>query len=93
MANPLAPVTLTADTVATFTLDGDYDAVEVLNGDAADEVFFTTNGVEPTVDGAGCFYLPAAIGGLAVQGFTPGTGTTVVKCISPGTPKVAVRGL
>ena len=44
MANPLAPVTLTADTVSTFTLDGDYDTVEVLNGDGAAEVFFTVDG-------------------------------------------------
>jgi hypothetical protein len=91
MANPLAPVTLTADTVATFTLDADYDTVEVLNGDGAAEVFFRVDGEDPTVDGASCYYLPAAIGSLAVE-VTSGT-TTVVKAISEGTPKVAVRGI
>jgi hypothetical protein len=91
MANPLAPVTLTADTVATFTLDGDYDTVEVLNGDGAAEVFFRVDGGDPEVDGAGCYYLPAAIGSLAVE-VTSGA-TTVVKAISSGTPKVAVRGI
>jgi hypothetical protein len=93
MANPLAPVTLTADTVATFTLDGDYDTVEVLNGDGAAEVFFTVDGVAaPTVDGAGCYYLPSAIGSLAVKALRR-DGATVIKCISTGTPKVAVRGI
>ena len=92
MANPLAPVTLTADTVSTFTLDGDYDTVEVLNGDGAAEVFFTVDGADPTVDGAGCYYLPAAIGALAVENRASGA-APVVKVISSGTPKVAVRGI
>jgi hypothetical protein len=91
MANPLAPVTLTANVVSTFTLDGDYDTVEVLNGDGAAEVFFRVDGVNPTVDGASCYYLPAAIGSLAVE-VTSGDDTTV-KAISSGTPKVAVRGI
>lgn len=92
MANPLAPVTLTADTVETFTLDRDYRQVEVLNGDGSAEVFFTVDGADPEVDGAGCYYLPSAIGALAVSSHgTPQT--TVVKAISSGTPKVAVRGI
>jgi hypothetical protein len=91
MANPLAPVTLTADTVATFTLDADYDTVEVLNGDGAAEVFFRADGEDPEVDGAGCQYLPAAIGSQALS--ITGGGVTVVKAISSGTPKVAVRGI
>jgi hypothetical protein len=92
MANPLAPVTLTADTVTTFTLDGDYDTVEVLNGDGAAEVFFRVDGVNPTVDGASCYYLPAAIGSLAVTNRVSGA-ALVVKVISSGTPKVAARGI
>jgi hypothetical protein len=93
MANPLAPVTLTADTVATFTLDADYRVVEVLNGDGAAEVFFTVDlDLDPTVDGADCYYLPAAIGALGVPARVR-AGATVVKCISSGTPKVAVRGI
>lgn len=91
MANPLAPVTLTAATVTTFTLDADYSAVEVLNADGAAEVFFTTDGTAPVVDGAGCYYLPAAIGALEVTSSI--NGPAVVKAISSGTPKVAVRGL
>jgi hypothetical protein len=92
MANPLAPVTLTADTVTTFTLDGDYNSVEILNGDGAAEVFVRLDGINPTVDGAGCNYLPAAIGALALD-LPFGDTTDVVKVISSGTPKVAVRGI
>lgn len=91
MANPLAPVTLTADTVEEFTLDADYNSVEVLNGDGAAEVFFRVDGEDPEVDAAGCYYLPAAIGSLAVE-VTSGD-VTVVKAISSGTPKVSVRGI
>lgn len=90
MANPLAPVALTENTVETFTLDGDYGTIEVLNGDGAAEVFFTVDGTVPAVDGAGCYYLPAAIGGLAVR---VSGAADAVKAISSGTPKVSVRGI
>jgi hypothetical protein len=64
----------------------------VLNATGSDEVFFRVDGVNPTVDGAGCYYLPQAIGSLGVD-LPFGDSTDVVKVISSGTPKVAVRGL
>ena len=91
MSNPLAPVVLTANTVATFNLDADYDRVEVLNADGADEVFFRTDKVNPAVNGAGSHYIPAAVGSLVVS--APGAGATQVRVVSAGTPKVSVRGL
>lgn len=83
-------VTLTADTVATVTLDRQYNAVEVVNVDGAAAVYFTVDGSAPAVEGAGTVVLPAAIGGVEVR--PASDNPTVVKLISAGTPKVAVRG-
>lgn len=85
-----AHVTLVANTVTTVTLDSDYATVEVLNVDGAASVYFTTNGATPTVEGAGCNVLPAAIGALDLN--TGTRGTVTVKLISTGTPKISVRG-
>lgn len=85
-------ITLTASTVATVTLDADYDNLEVVNVDGTAAVYFLVNpGVtNPTVAGAGTIVLPAAIGAIELQ--PTGGAATVVKLISAGTPKVAVRG-
>lgn len=93
MANPLAQVTLVADTVSTQTLDGDYNRVEVLSVDGASAVYFTIGGATPTVGGASCFVLPAAIGALEVDLTTDASSAAVIKLISSGTPKVSVRGV
>ena len=86
-------ITLTANTVSTVTLDGDYNNVEVLNVSGAAAVYFTVNGATPTVKGNGTVVLPAAIGALALPLFDNGTsGATTVRLISTGTPDVAVRG-
>lgn len=85
-------VTLTADTVATMTFDRDYDTIEVINVDGAAAVYFTINGDDPEVEGAGTIVLPAAIGGVEIG--NPLTGqldNSTVKLISAGTPKVSVR--
>lgn len=83
-------VTLTADTVATVTLDRQYGAVEVVNVDGAAAVYFTVDGSSPTVAGDGTIVLPAAVSGVEIP---PGSDSpTVVKLISEGTPQVAVRG-
>ena len=83
-------ITLTASTVATVTLDADYNFVEVVNVDGAAAVYFTVDGATPTIAGAGTIVLPAAISGIEVQPWT--SGLTTIKLISSGTPKVAVRG-
>lgn len=83
--------TLAADEVTEIVLDEDWNLVEVLNVDGAAAVYFTVDGSEPTVEGAGVNVLPAAIGALSMGVSTEGG--TVVKLISSGTPKVSVRGL
>lgn len=93
MANPLAPVTLTANTVSTKTIDSGFDRIEVLNATGSAEVYFTVDGSTPTVGGAGCFVLPATIAALEVIARdTHGEKSVTVKLISSGTPKVSVRG-
>jgi hypothetical protein len=89
MANPLAPVTLTAATVATFTLDADYPEVEVINLSAI-EAYFSVDGSTPTVGGA--FYVLAGVIGDRLRVKSP-SGSDAVKVISSGTPKIAVRGI
>lgn len=83
-------VTLTAATVATVTLESDYNNVEIVNVDGAAAVYVTIDGTTPTVAGDDTIVLPAAIGSVELE---PQTATaTVVKLISAGTPKVSVRG-
>lgn len=95
--------TLEADTVLELTLDlpdptGDITSfqtppvaqVEVLNVAGGADVYFTTNGDDPTVGGDGCYLLPAVICALTVDDATPGP-TSTVKLISAGTPRVSVR--
>ncbi len=97
--------TLVANTVTPLTLDvadprpenlsfatPPRPRVGVVNVSGTAEVYFTTNGTDPTVGGAGCHVLPAAISALDVYDETPGP-TSVVKLISVGTPKVSVRAL
>lgn len=91
MTNPLAPFTLTAATVHTFTLDADWRLVEILNDSDSDGVWATVDGSDPTVRGAGCQYVRRA---SAVALPSPVANTaTVIKVISDGTPEVYVRGI
>lgn len=77
--------------VTTVTLDAQYAKVEVLNRDATIEIFFTTDGTAPTVDGDNCYCVQA---GHIIQVNVPTQGTTVVKMIpSTGTPKYSVTGM
>ena len=84
--------TLTASTIATVTLARDREWVEVLNRNGAAEIFFTVDGSNPTVAGAGTFCVPA-IAGAAVKVAAPEAATTSVKLISSGIPTYGVLGL
>lgn len=101
----VAHATLVAATVSTQTLAlvdpvGDLTSfatpprakVGVMNRSGTAAVYFTTDGSTPTVGGANCYALPAALCELVVADETPGA-TTVVKLISAGTPDVSVRGV
>lgn len=84
---------LTANTVDTVTLDHDFDTVVVINRDGSAEIFFTVGSADsppatPTVGGDGTYLLPAAIGSAKVT--VPGSGKTIVKLKSAGTPTYGV---
>lgn len=85
--------TLSAGVVAEVDLKYNYDLVEVASLDGAAEVYFTTNGADPTVGGDDCQVLDSgAPNSLLVEDETDNQ-TSVVKLISSGTPKVHVRGV
>ena len=85
--------TLTANTVDTITLDGDYAAVEILSRNGAAEIYATVDtSVVPTVGGTNCDVLPATIGSLTIDASGYGS-PSVVQLISSGTPTYTVKGL
>jgi hypothetical protein len=81
-------VTLTANTVMTITLDVDADKVNICNVSGDAEIYVTVDGTIPSVGGDGAWVLPAAIGDLELE--VSGSGNTIVKLISSGTPRVSV---
>lgn len=85
--------TVATGAVSTVTLDGDYQAVEVTNRDGAGELWFTVDGSDPTVEGAGVFCIVKAIGaGITVR--SPKATATVVKLLASGAAtKAIVTGL
>lgn len=85
--------TLTADTVATVTLDTDALRIEVVNRDGADEIYFLVDpgSTNPTVHGDDCEVLPAVITAQTCR--SRASGVSVVKMISSGTPKYTVRAV
>ena len=82
-------VTLTANTVETFTFADDLPEVTVVNHDGAAAVYFTIDGSTPTIAGPRTYVLPAVIGTATFAPPTPGG--TVVKAISTGTPTISVQ--
>lgn len=82
--------TLTATTVATVTLDADYDWVEVVNLSGSAAIYFTVDGTTPTVAGDNTDLVPN-VAGARVRVPAPGQ-TSTVKLISSGTPTYHVVG-
>lgn len=90
---------LTANTVATVTLDGDYEAVEILQrgdglGGALADIFalVDSGATDPTVGGQGATAIPAGAGSAVILRSADGT-TTAVKLISEGACEYSVTGL
>lgn len=83
--------TLVADTVDTVTLGRDWKEIEVLSHDGAAAIYFTTDGSEPTVEGAHCDVVPATPSSAIVK--RRGAGPTTVRLISAGTPLYSVSGV
>lgn len=85
--------TLTAGTVDTITLDGDYISVEILSRDGSAEIYATVDTNQtPTVGGLNCDVLPAVIGSITLDASGYGT-PTIVQLISAGAPAYTVKGL
>lgn len=82
--------TLAAGVVTTVTLTQDWNTVEVINRSGTAEIFFRTDGTNPTVGGNDSEMLPAAVGSVVVD--VESGAATVVKLISAGTPTYGVRG-
>lgn len=81
--------TLVASAVAAHTLDPGHQRVEVLNRTGTAEIFVKF-GADPTVEGADCWCVPAAIGGITIP--VP-SGATSIRLISTGTPKYSISGV
>lgn len=90
---------LTANTVAVVTIEGDHDEVEVTNTTGSAAIYYTIGNVadttaDPTVAGTanGIFQLPAAVASRTHR--RPAReARTIVKLISAGTPGYDVQGL
>jgi hypothetical protein len=90
--------TLTASTVATFTMTGNESAFEILNRNGAGEVYIshdgTANPANPTVAGNDLDVLPAAVGAsIQLRRSTSSQASIVVKVISAAATAISVRGL
>lgn len=102
MANPA--VTLTSGVVSTVTIEGDHDAVEVVQlagtpvavyftvGTTADK---TPNPVAGTIGAGagGSFVLPAVLGASRVIARPTREPRTIVKIVAVGTPTIGVQPL
>lgn len=78
--------TLVATTVKSETLTGNPSKICVINRGSV-ELFFTTNGTDPTVAGDNTFcVLPSGFLEAAMEG-----GGNVVKLISSGTPTYGIE--
>lgn len=91
--------TLTANTIAVVTIEGDFDEVEVTNATGSAAIYYTLGNVadttaDPTVAGTGndIFQLPAAVASRTHR--RPAReARTIVKLISSGTPGYDVQGI
>lgn len=89
--------TLTASTVATFTMTGNESGVEIMNRNGAGEVYISYDGTaspaNPTVAGNDFDVIPAATGAALQLRRVGGQNSIVVKLISAQATAVTVRGL
>lgn len=81
--------TLSASTVATKTVAGSFEQIEVINL-GSDPIYFTVDGTTPTVQGDDTHVCP---GGQWVRVEGPRGSSTAVKLISAGAPDYGVGGV
>lgn len=85
-----AHAVLAANTIDTVTLTNTQtDEVEIVNRTGTAEIYFTTDGTDPTIGGANTNVLPAAMCSIVV-GVRRSASGAVVKLLSAGTPAYSV---
>lgn len=78
---------LTANTVATVSIDNAQRGIDVINRDQAGEIFVTLDGTTPTVAGDNCYIV------LGARFFdTQGIATATVKLISALPLRYTIEG-
>lgn len=82
--------TLVASTISTVTFPSDVLQLEIINRSGSAEIYYTVDGSAPTVGGNDVPVLPAAI--CVDKTISPGSGATVIKLISSGTPTYTIKG-
>jgi len=89
--------TLTASTVATFTVTGNPAQIEILSRNGLGEVYVsydgTANPANPTVAGNDFDVIPAIAGAGVVIGEIGSSDQNVVKVISASATTISVRGI
>lgn len=92
MANDLPThVTLTANTVATVVINGNFPRLDVFNQTASTVVYARGDGTDPTVAGDKCYPVFAVPAEDTDVPTAPNVdGTTTIKLISSGTPTVSI---
>lgn len=94
--NGSAHKTLTANSVDVVTLPTGYELVEVINRDAASDLYVTVDtgyggSLTPTVAGDGCLYVgPGGVRNIDVR---RGTNPQIVRLISAGAVAYSVTGI
>lgn len=89
----IVSATLAGGVVDTITFDADYVSVEILSRDGASEIYATCDtNLTPTVGGANCDALPAAIGSLTIDASGYGSPTTL-QLIAASAAAYTVKGL
>lgn len=91
MAGSPQHATLAASVVTPIVFDQDYDRIEVVNVDGVAAIYFRVGQTDPGIAATGSYVLPAAISRVELDVTT--SGSTEVRLISAGTPKVSVRGV
>lgn len=81
---------LSTSTVETVTFTDNVSAVQIIS-DGTAAVYYTTDGSTPTVGGANCYLIPAAV--CVEERAMPQQGTDAIKLISSGTPTLSVQRL
>lgn len=82
--------TLTANQVATVSLDEPYELVEVLNRNGAGEIYFRLDGTDPVIGADDCYVVPATIWTTEAAGIL--TAPTTVLLISDAACTYSVTG-